>query len=94
MQRMVFCQKYKQELPGLSHPPYPGPKGEYIFRHISQKAWTAWQEHQTRLINERQLNLMDKATRDLLKQEMERFFAGEKLSHISGYQEAIDVKSE
>lgn len=86
MQRSVFCQKYKKNLPGLSHPPYPGTRGTYIFEHISQQAWQEWQEHQTRLINEKQLNLMDKATRDMLNTEMDSFFTGGKISDLSGYQ--------
>ena len=28
MTRTVMCRKYKEELPGLERPPYPGAKGE------------------------------------------------------------------
>ena len=85
MQRLVFCEKYKKKLPGLARQPYPGTRGKYIFDHISAQAWEAWQEHQTRLINEKQLNLMDKSTRDMLNKEMDSFFKGEALRTMSGY---------
>ena len=90
-QSLVFCQKYQQQLPGLPRPPYPGPRGQYIFEHISQKAWEAWQEHQKRLINEQQLNLMDKPTREMLNQEMDRFFAGEQVTAVTRYQQNAAV---
>ena len=37
MTRTVMCRKYKEELPGLARPPYPGAKGQDIFDHISRK---------------------------------------------------------
>ena len=88
MQRLVFCQKYKKNLPGMAQQPYPGVRGKYIFDHISLKAWQEWQEHQTRLINEKQLDLRDKVTRDMLNQEMDKFFSGEEVTTLSGYQPA------
>ena len=39
MVRTVFCRKLKQELPGLDTAPFPGPKGEEIYNHISKQAW-------------------------------------------------------
>ena len=51
MTRMVMCRKFKEELPGLERPPYPGPKGEAIFQDVSKRAWDDWQAHQTMLIN-------------------------------------------
>ena len=32
MARTVFCKKLKKELPGLDMPPFPGPKGEDIYK--------------------------------------------------------------
>ena len=85
MSRMVLCRKYKQELPGLERPPYPGPKGEEIFRDVSKKAWDEWQAHQTMLINERRLNMMDAEDRRFLQAEMDKFLSGEDYAQAEGY---------
>ena len=85
MARMVFCRKYRREMEGLTAPPYPGPKGQEIFEHISKQAWREWQEQQTQLINERRLSLMDPATRKFLQAEMDKFFAGEEFARADGY---------
>ena len=62
----VYCKKYQEELPALDRPPYPGPRGEEIFNNVSKKAWMEWLQLQTMLINEKQLNLAEKETRDYL----------------------------
>lgn len=85
MARMIFCKKYQREMEGLSAPPYPGPKGVEIFEHVSKQAWQEWQEHQTQLINERRLSLMDPTTRKFLMAEMDKFFAGEEFAKAEGY---------
>lgn len=85
MSRMVFCRKLKQELPGLARAPFPGAKGEDILQNISQQAWDEWQAHQTMIINERHLNMMDADDRKFVMQEMEKFFAGEDFARAEGY---------
>jgi len=85
MTRSVFCKKYQQEMDGLDTPPYPGPKGQEIFDHISQKAWMEWLAHQTMIINERSLNLMDPETRKYLTEQMDKFFANEDFEQADGY---------
>ena len=85
MTRTVFCKKYQCEMEGLVTPPYPGPKGQDIFENVSKQAWQEWQEHQTQLINERRLSLIDAATRKFLQQEMDKFFAGEDFAKAEGY---------
>lgn len=85
MARMVFCKKYQREMEGLGAPPYPGPKGQEIFEHVSKQAWQEWQEQQTQLINERRLSLLDPATRKFLQAEMDKFFAGEEFAKAEGY---------
>ena len=85
MERIVFCKKYQKELPGLENPPYPGPKGEEIFRTVSSKAWQEWLNHQTMLINEGQLNLTDKASRNWLNEQMELFFCNQNYEKPKGY---------
>lgn len=85
MSRTVFCKKYQKELEGLDAPPYPGPKGQEIFEHISKQAWLEWQQHQTMIINERKLNMMDAEARKFLSEQMEKFLAGEEFARAEGY---------
>lgn len=85
MPHSVFCKKYQQQLEGLDAPPYPGPKGQDIFDNISSRAWREWQAHQTMLINERQLNMMDPDDRKFLQQEMDNFMSGEDYARAEGY---------
>jgi Fe-S cluster biosynthesis and repair protein YggX len=85
MARTVFCKKYQKELEGLDAPPYPGPKGQEIFESVSRQAWADWQTHQTMLINEKHLSLMDPETRKYLQQEMDKFLAGEDYDRAEGY---------
>ena len=85
MERLVFCKKYNKELPGLDTPPYPGPKGEEIFQSVSKKAWQEWLNHQTMLINEGQLNLTNKASRNWLKEQMDLFLTNDDYEKPKGY---------
>jgi Fe-S cluster biosynthesis and repair protein YggX len=85
MTHLVFCTRLKEELPGLDAPPFPGPRGAEIYANVSQQAWAAWQEQQTMLINEHQLNMMDKGARKYLNEQMDKYFAGEELSKAEGY---------
>lgn len=85
MSRMVFCRKHQQELEGLARPPFPGPKGQDIYEHISKKAWEEWLAHQTMLINEKHLNMMDMGARTYLSEQMTKFFSGEEYDQAEGY---------
>jgi len=85
MSRTVFCKKYQQELEGLAVAPLPGAKGQEIFDTISQKAWHEWMQHQTMLINEKHLNTMDLTDRTYLKEQMDKFFAGDDYDQADGY---------
>ena len=85
MTHTVMCRKSKEELEGLDKPPYPGPKGQEIYDTVSKKAWAAWLEHQTLIINEKHMNLMDPATRKVLAEEMEKFMDGEDYLKAEGY---------
>jgi len=85
MSRTVTCRRLKQDLPGLEKPPFPGPKGQDIFEHVSQQAWKEWMEHQTRLINEKHLNMMDLTDRKYLQGQMDKFLAGEAVDEAEGY---------
>lgn len=85
MANTVTCSRYKQELPALDKPPFPGPKGQQIFETVSVKAWMEWQEHQTRLINEKQLTVTEPASRKYLMEQMNRFLNGEEVDSVEGY---------
>ena len=85
MARMVMCRKYKQELEGLAQPPLPGAKGQDLYDHVSKKAWDEWLRHQTLLINEKKLSLMDMGARTYLSEQMEKFFSGTEVDQAEGY---------
>ena len=85
MTRMVFCRKYQQQMEGLATPPYPGAKGLDVFENVSKQAWGEWLKHQTMLINEKHLNMMDLTARAYLSEQMEKFFAGSEYDSADGY---------
>jgi Fe-S cluster biosynthesis and repair protein YggX len=85
MARTVLCRRYGAELEGLDRAPLPGAKGQEIFDHVSKKAWLEWQGHQTMLINEKQLSLIDPQARQYLMGEMDKFLAGEDFDRAEGY---------
>ena len=85
MSRTVHCRKYNEQLPGLDRPPYPGAKGQDIYDNVSKKAWDEWQAHQTMLINERRLNMMNAEDRKFLQAEMDKFLSGEEYAQAEGY---------
>ena len=69
----------------LERAPLPGAKGQDIFDNVSKKAWLEWQGHQTMLINEKHLSLMDPEARKYLMGEMDKFLAGEDFDQAEGY---------
>jgi Fe-S cluster biosynthesis and repair protein YggX len=75
MPREVFCKRLKREAEGLSEPPLYGKVGREIFEHVSQEAWTEWEEMQLKIVNEYHLDLSDKAARKTLTKQM-RIFLG------------------
>lgn len=85
MSRIVHCAKLKKEAPGLDTPPYPGEKGKWIYENISRQVWMQWTQHQTRLINEKHLNLLDLPARKYLSEQMDSFFAGNDYDMAVGY---------
>ena len=77
MTRQVFCDYFKKELEGLDRPPYPGEIGQRIYNSVSKQAWQMWIEHQTMLINENKLSMVNPESRQFLQEEMIKFFFGE-----------------
>ncbi|WP_374259938.1 oxidative damage protection protein [Zoogloea sp.] len=85
MARMVNCVKLGREAEGLDFPPLPGELGKRVFENVSKEGWQQWVRHQTMLINENRLNLMDARARKYLAEQMERYFFGGGADQISGY---------
>ncbi len=85
MTRTVMCRKYQREMEGLAQPPFPGARGQRIFDSVSKQAWQEWLAHQTMLVNEKRLNLMDRGTRVFLEEEMEKFFSNQEVTRAEGY---------
>ena len=77
MARIVKCMKLGVEAEGLDSPPFPGPKGQFIYDNVSQQAWQEWMDMQTMIINEQRLASFDPKAKKLLEEEREKFlFAG------------------
>ena len=85
MARMVNCIKLGREAEGLDFPPYPGELGKRLYESVSKEAWAQWQRHQTMLINENRLNLLDLRARQYLATQMEKHFFGEGADVAHGY---------
>ena len=85
MSRNIQCVKLNKEAEGMDFAPYPGDLGQRIFDSISKEAWQMWMNHQTMLINERQLSMIDPEARSYLAGEMEKFLFGGDLDKIEGY---------
>ena len=81
----VHCVKLGREAEGLDFQPYPGELGKRIFENVSKEAWQEWLGHQTMLINEYRLNLMDPKAKEFLEQQMEAYFFGEGAQQPEGY---------
>lgn len=89
MSKTVFCKKLQKDLPAMTVPPMPGPKGKELMETISNDAWEAWKSHQTTLINEKHLDLSKVDDRAWLLDQMEKFFNNEEVEHASGFK-ALD----
>jgi len=77
MARSVKCLKQGVESQGLDNPPFPGPKGQFIYENISQQAWQEWLNMQTMIINEQRLASFDPKAKKLIEEEREKFlFSG------------------
>ena len=72
--------KLGKELEGLDYPPIPGELGKKIWLHVSKEAWKNWQQLQTMMVNEYQLNLSDPNVRKHLLNQCDKYFFGEGIS--------------
>ena len=89
MTKKILCKKLNKELPALSMPPMPGPKGIEIMDSISEEAWEMWKSHQTTLINEKHLGMSNSENRKWLLGQMDKFFNNEDYEKASGFK-ALD----
>lgn len=87
MTRMIFCSKLQQEAEGFDTPPMPGEFGQKIYDHISKAAWDSWLNHQTMLINEYRLSMIDPKSRRFLMTEMDKFLFGDGSEKPAGFVE-------
>jgi Fe-S cluster biosynthesis and repair protein YggX len=85
MTRFVHCAKLQKEAEGFDEPPMPGELGQRIYEKICIEAWQLWLDHQTMLINENRLSMIDPKSRAFLIQEMDKFLFGTGSEKPSGY---------
>ena len=85
MARTVNCVKLGRDAEGLAFAPWPGELGRRIYDNVSKEAWQTWLAHQTMLINENRLNLLDAKTKSFLAAEMEKYFFGGGSEAPAGY---------
>lgn len=85
MSRTVQCVLLGREAEGLDRPPYPGELGRRIYENVSREAWQQWLGHQTMLINEYRLVVIEPEAREFLRKQMEEFFFGDGAAKPGGY---------
>lgn len=82
---LVFCRKYKRNLPKLPAPPFPNAKGQEIQDTVSAKAWHEWLELQTMLINENHLSMIDKDAKKFINEQRDKFLDNADYEKPKGY---------
>ena len=85
MPRTVHCRLLGKQAEGFDRPPYPGALGQRVYDEISREAWQMWLAHQTMLINENRLTLIDPEARRFLEQELEKFLFGDGSAAPTGF---------
>jgi len=89
----VFCQKLNEQAEALDQPPYPGDLGQRVFQNISKQAWGAWLNHQTMLINEYRLSVIEPSAREFLENEMVKFLFNDDSELPAGFVTPVDNKN-
>ena len=84
MTRLIQCVKLNKEAEGLAQPPFPGDVGKKIYAQVSKEAWQMWVDHQTMLINENRLSMIDPKARAFLMTEMDKFLFGRRQRETTG----------
>jgi len=73
MSKMINCVKLGKEAEAMERAPLPGVTGQRILDNVSKEGWQLWMQHQTILINENRLSLIDPEAQKFLQAEMEKF---------------------
>ncbi|WP_075434164.1 oxidative damage protection protein [Buchnera aphidicola] len=76
--RVIFCSFLNKTEEGLDYPFLPGKIGQKIYQEISKTAWNCWIERQTKIINEKKLNMFLDKDRVLLEKKMKEFLFSKK----------------
>lgn len=92
MPRTVHCVKLGKALDGLERPPFPGEKGQKIYEQISKEAWGLWMKHQTMLINENRLSVIEPSARAFLEEQMLKFLFEGGAEKPAGYVPPKDTR--
>jgi Fe-S cluster biosynthesis and repair protein YggX len=77
MTHMVYCVKFKKEMPGLDEPPFDNALGQKVYDNVSQEAWRMWTEHCKMLLNEYRLNPARREDQEVIVKQLEMYFFGE-----------------
>lgn len=85
MSKMINCVKLGKEAEAMERAPLPGELGQRILNNVSKEGWKLWMQHQTILINENRLSLIDPEAQVFLKAEMEKFLFGDGSEMPEGY---------
>ena len=85
MTRTVNCVRLKTEAEGSDFAPIPGALGQRVFENVSKEGWAQWLKHQTMLINENRLSMLDVRARQYLLKQCEAFFFGDGADAAMGY---------
>ncbi|QJC35760.1 oxidative damage protection protein [Enterobacteriaceae endosymbiont of Donacia sparganii] len=73
MSKKIFCVYFQKKMKKLNYKVYPGIIGDIIDNHISENAWTKWLIYQTKLINEKKLNMIEEKNIFYLEKKMINF---------------------
>ncbi|QJC38201.1 oxidative damage protection protein [Enterobacteriaceae endosymbiont of Donacia marginata] len=73
MSKKIFCVYFQCKMKKLNYKVYPGNIGKIIYNHISKNAWSKWLLYQTKLINEKKLNMTKEKDISFLEKEMINF---------------------
>ncbi|MDQ3296628.1 MAG: oxidative damage protection protein [Myxococcota bacterium] len=74
---MVKCVKLNETLAGLPYKPFNDALGLRIYETVSADAWKLWIEHSKKIVNEYRLDLTQKKSHDVLKEQCEAFLFGD-----------------
>ncbi|QJC36574.1 oxidative damage protection protein [Enterobacteriaceae endosymbiont of Donacia simplex] len=73
MSKKIFCIYFQCKMIQLNYKVYPGNIGDIIYNNISHNAWIKWLVYQTKLINEKKLNMTKEKHILFLEKEMINF---------------------